>query len=611
MTLCRLLHDVRRILLVGTAVLLTLLCCDSAKAAQINEPAVKGSYYEAEVPDTLDLAERGRLGLAHFFAIMRDEDNYEMPFDIYFMPRDNNGPVAMMQLVSLGCCQEKVLEALAFLRLMTGSTEQMDREAKMVEMMVSMLGKDGLLWGPAASPKRPWMKISEPFVYTHGQGRMLRAMNTWYQYTGNREWLNRIDAMVDGLDKKLVEHKGDYAYFPVHGYYDGEYCSSCYVAKGWKDTVEPPNEKFGEEGSLFNHQGHMPGAMATSYLFTKNEKALRLSCELIRFLMKPKFWADWKQGDYPLVAGADHAHWQGHWHGHINTLRAILDYAAVIHDPRLMLFARDGYEWGRQKNLGRIGYFENQGCATARMIGLAIKLSDLGVGDYWEDVDQYIRNQGTEMQVVPEDMPYLRKLAGQNLNKETEKLLEKSVGGFAGNPTKDCVYLCCTPHGYMGMFYAWDATLRYQDGVARVNLLLNRASPWMDVDSYLPYEGKVVLKNKEAKEAFVRIPLWADKNAVHCRVGQREVQNVWFGQYLRFTNLEAKDVVTIEFPMVERIEKWTVGNMVHTCRFKGNTLVEMTPPLAPGVYGRRQELLKGKAPMRKVTRYVTPSVLKW
>ena len=29
----------------------------------------------------------------------------------------------------------------------------------------------------------------------------------------------------------------------------------------------------------------------------------------------------------------------------------------------------------------------------------------------------------------------------------------------------------------------------------RYNLLLNRASPWMDIDSYIPYEGKVVLKN--------------------------------------------------------------------------------------------------------------------
>ena len=29
-----------------------------------------------------------------------------------------------------------------------------------------------------------------------------------------------------------------------------------------------------------------------------------------------------------------------------------------------------------------------------------------------------------------------------------------------------------------------------------VNLLLNRASPWVDVDSHIPYEGRVDLKVK-------------------------------------------------------------------------------------------------------------------
>jgi hypothetical protein len=121
----------------------------------------------------------------------------------------------------------------------------------------------------------------------------------------------------------------------------------------------------------------------------------------------------------------------------------------------------------------------------------------------------------------------------------------------------------------------------------------------------------VVLKNKEAREALVRIPLWVDKNAVRCRIGQREVKNVWFGQYVRVANLEAKDVVTIRFPMVARTEKWTLDGVVRTCRFKGNTLIDISPPLDPALYGRRHEFLKDKAPLRKVTRYVTPLVLKW
>lgn len=575
---------------------------------QINAPAMPGSYYAAEAPDTLDLAERARLGLNHFLDIMRDEYDYEMPLTIDFP-----SPVTLqMHGNSLGGCQPKAMEAMAFLRLMTGSKEGLAREAKMLEMMVSMFGKDGLHWVPG-SPDKKWLNISEPFAMVHGQGRILRAMVAWSQYTGDPTWTDRISGLVNGIDRVVV-HKKDYAYFPVRGHYEAEYLRSCYTEKGWRDVGEPANEKFGEEGSLFNHQGHVPGGMATSYLLTGNKDALRLSGELVSFLTKPNFWADWERGDYPGVAGAEHAHWQGHWHGHINTLRAILDCAVVANDPRLMAFVRDGYEWARQLNLARIGYFDDQGCACGRIIGLAVKLSLAGVGDYWEDVDQYIRNHGIEMQIVPQDMEYLRSLSRGQLDEAAARRLATAIGGYAGRASKNCTWLCCSPHGLMGVFYAWDGILRYSGGAARINLLLNRASPWMDVDSHLPYEGKVVLRNKQAREVFARVPLWADKNAIRCRVNNGEVAKVWFDQYLRFQGLRPGDILTLEFPMVETTEKWTLGNQVHTCRFRGNTLTEISPPLPNGLplYKRRAEECKAaKAPMKKVTRYVTPHVLKW
>ncbi len=571
---------------------------------RINSPEIDGSYYEAAVPDTLDLAERARLGLQYFTEITREDYNYEMPLTIPFTPAEG-GPVMNMHGNALGACQWKVAEAMALERLMTGSKEGLDRERKMLEMMVSMFGEDGLHW-VAGSPDKPWLNIPEPFVMVHGQGRVLRAMDAWYQYTGNPVWNDRINGLVNGIDK-IVVHKGDYAYFPVHGRYEGEYIRSCYVKEGWGDTVEPTNEKFGEEGSLFNHQGHVPGGMATWYLLSGNKDALRLSGELVRFLIKPQFWADWSKGDYPGVVGADHAHWQGHWHGHLNTLRAILDYAVATGDTRLMAFVRDGYEWSRQINLARIGYFDSQGCGTGRIIGLAVKLSYYGIGDYWEDVDCYIRNHGIEMQIVPEDMDYIRGLAGTNLNATAETLLTKNIGGFAGRPSKDCTWLCCSPHGYLGIFYAWDGILRYDKGIARVNLLLNRASPWMDIDSYLPYEGKVVIKNKQAKEAFVRIPLWVDKDAVQATLGEGKLANTWFGQYLRFENIKAGDVLTIEFPMVETKEKW--GG--HNCHFKGNTLIETSPPIHPCLYTRRRQFLENHAPSKNVVRHVTEKVLLW
>ena len=617
-----------------------------------NLPAQSGAYYQDTVPDTLDLAERARLGLGYFTGLLDPKLGYEMPLTCNFSK--TQPPYMVYNLNSIGTCQAKALEVMAYLRLMTGSKKDLDREKGMIDMMVSNLGEDGLYWVPG-SPDKPWLGILEPFAATHGQARMMRAMIAWYQYSGDPVWKTRIDRMVNGLDRTFVVHKDNYAYVPNQGFNPEEYLRSCYTRKGWKDTAEPRNEKEGEEGSLFNHQGHTPGALATWYQLSGNKQGLRLSGELVRFLTKPKFWGDfstltaddiakyepWQQfpaksgSEYPDVIGAEHAHWQGHLHGHINTLRAILEYALAANDSQLKAFVRDGYEWTRQSGFTRIGYIgDGQGCGVGRLIGLAVKLSNASIGDYWEDVDQYIRNQGTEMQAMPEDREYLESLAkGKPAPPAmegfpgdircTDHVIEKSIGGFAGHISKDVVWLCCSPHGCMGLFYAWDGMLQYENGTVRVNLLLNRASPEVDLYSYLPYEGKVVLKNKQAREALVRIPLWVDRQQVRVRVGTKDVANTWLGNYLRLQDLKPHDLVTIEFPMRETTEKWTVPKLhrfsqgpaqeVYTCRFRGNTLVEITPSLfgSPLYRSRPKQYQTPRAPMIEVTRFVTPMIVKW
>src|ERR1039457_5841476 len=46
---------------------------------------------------------------------------------------------------------------------------------------------------------------------------------------------------------------------------------------------------------------------------------------------------------------------------------------------------------------------------------------------------------------------------------------------------------CCTGNGARALYYAWRAILGQERGVLRVNLLLNRVSPWADVDSHILY----------------------------------------------------------------------------------------------------------------------------
>ena len=91
-------------------------------------------------------------------------------------------------------------------------------------------------------------------------------------------------------------------------------------------------------------------------------------------------------------------------------------------------------------------------------------------------------------------------------------------------------------------------------------------------------------------------------------------------------NLRAGDVVTIEFPLKEKIERWSAplqqsgyvlplpAGTVYTMKFKGNTLIEITPPLVPGTWlyqDRADKYKAAKAPMRSVTRYVADQRLQW
>jgi len=127
---------------------------------------------------------------------------------------------------------------------------------------------------------------------------------------------------------------------------------------------------------------------------------------------------------------------------------------------------------------------------------------------------------------LPEDIPHIKEV-GQGKpappvhpTVTTDHVIERTMGGFSSSrtPLKSFRIVLLHPRQH-GTFYAWDGALRYADGRAQVNLLLNRASPWLDVDSHLPFQGKVVLRNKAAREIWVRIPLWTDSKQVRCNIG--------------------------------------------------------------------------------------------
>ena len=282
-------------------------------------------------------------------------------------------------------------------------------------------------------------------------------------------------------------------------------------------------------------------ALACQYRFKRNAEALDLGMRLTRFGLKGPMWEGFSSLAYP---GNQQGIFAGHFTGNVHFLNALLDMGMAQKSEAMKQRARQGYELTRRVGIMRMGWYpswimnasetfgrskdlhgvcDSGGIAAALM--LAVKLSDAGIGDYWDDVDYIVRNELIEQQFTDARV-MLGKAGG-----DPQNLIERFVGGCGtGEPTamKPEISGVATAATAAAFYHAWHGITRYDKDakLAQVNLLLNRVSPWLDVESYLPYEGKVILRNKQASAILVRLPMWlndrlptwdADQMAVTCK----------------------------------------------------------------------------------------------
>lgn len=615
---------------------------------------MNGEAYEAEVPDTLDLAKRAELVIN---ALTGSADEKFFNESCQCCHIDHNPPY--MNWNWNGPCMQKPVHALPLMRVMSGSTQNADIDNKMLEAITRDISTDGLWWMPVKD--RPWR---EPFkqdqVWPAVQGRLMAALLEWYRVDNNQNWLTLVERLAGGLIKIALRNEDRAWYY------------TAYTRNGWEVDETPSADIIGTlKGTTTSKEpDKSPGngtiglplwALSQWYAVSGDKQALDLADSLARFYMKPMMWGS--IGPEMLV-GKEHGHWQGHFHERTFGVKGLLAYAIVRGDARIMRFVQEFYEYARCFGIARMGFFPavlrplepyawqkegpnaglylaadgsapqcNEGCATADMIWLAVNLSLAGIGDYWDDVDQYTRNDLVEHQILRRDLIEAMTAAGPvhklDPRIETDEcVIDRSIGGFLGGGDPTVFYgwwtMCCLGNCAVALHDAWNSILTHENGVVKVNLLLNRASAWLDVDSYLPYEGKVVLKNKTARTVYLRKPLWVDKAAIRCHINGKAFTPHWVGSYLAVTELNGREEVTVEFPMVETTETYTLPSYPdrYTLHMRGNTLVDISPRPAPAYIkmgsddGHAFEVKKGypiylrdyyrldKAPLKTVIRYI-------
>jgi hypothetical protein len=314
---------------------------------------------------------------------------------------------------------------------------------------------------------------------------------------------------------------------------------------------------------------------------------------------------------------------------------ALLEYSYVANDPRLARFVRNAYQYQLSHyGLPRIGMF-GEGCTDGDMVALSIMLSDSGQGDYWDDTDSYVRNHLIESMFTDEErirnLDRVSPVADIHTPQDSaDEVIRRSIG-VIGSPglTRMVPFSigCCTGNVTQGMYYAWSSAVRHRNKMTTVNLLINRASPWLDLDSYLPYQGRVILKNKTSERVSVRIPAWVNRSQLQCQVNGEGVIPAAVGNFLVFEQLKPSDTIKLEFPVKEETEYYTYrdggfaslneinedAGIIYTLRFRGNTLVDVSPREDEGYYPiyMRNQYKQSQTPEREVTRYVAPRPIRW
>jgi len=598
---------------------------------------------QIDVPASLDLVERAELGLNGLLARLDPEVDYELfGVNLYSWP-----PYMSHGSTSWSGMMPKYLEAVALLRCMSGSDHLRDIEQGLLQATLKNVEEDGLIYD-CADPRRPWnvgagygsLEWNEDYSCLAGDGRLVCGMDFYYQLTGDEIWKRQMKRTAERM-LELAIIKDDYAYHPDPGLGND---FSWPRKSGWVKKDEPAGPKEGQEGAVTFYQAQPIRGWVRWYKHSGDERMLDISRRFTRFVMKPKFWGESDEPENERLRG----HWESHIHAELGALRGILEYALVANDYRALEFVRDAWEWRRQG--GRYSYCPQlgchsgtEGCVVGDIPALAIQLSDAGMGDFWDDADAVARNSLAEVQYRDADsMRALGELAkGKNLFPEsplpgqisTERVVERALGAIStsiagGYMIGPSSWGCCNANANQAFYYIWEAVVRYGGGVATINLFFNRFSPWLDVISYLPFEGKVVLKNKMARRINVRIPAWIMPADLRCTVNGKSASPVWQGRYAQFDGLKGTETLILDFPL--RKESLYFAGLRLNAEFKGTTCLSTVPAgesfpasphpkivLRPGqeepgirIFDR-PEYQADKAPMRQVRYYSPDKLIRW
>ena len=617
-----------------------------------------GDSYDALVPATLDPAERARLSVN----FLTRTSNPNMDYEPYNMVELMVDPPVMWHHMGDFATQGKYLEVLPMARIMSGSRQNLDLEHAWLKVMLKTQGPDGLLYDPTSG--RPWVLegggymlpqgearegVEQVCTLGYGKARLLVGFCIRAQLDPDGPWRDAARRLAEGIKKTLIVD-GDNAYMFDHWTVPG------------REVVKPEKPPLGiiAGGNAWNALA----LIQYGDLFDDAE-SIDLAEKLLHYIF---FDSGYFKPDGRFMSEGKGDGW-AHFHTHGMAIIAALHLIMRTGDKELLEPALKAYEYGIRAGDGTVGFFPeavhesgpdfmgdqhsykyhtSESCEVADMIIAAILFSKLGI-DKWDDADRWTRNQYAENQLTQvnwitdgrldyskavitdshRDMFYRKGIY------TNDNVAERAIGGFASHPSANdfighpeflvSISNCCSGNGPRAFYYVWRDTLTYDLGeimwtfdrpILRVNLLFNRASKWADVDSHIPYAGRVDVKVKQNLKLEVRIPEWVEPEQARCEVDGVAREPTFKGRYAKLGEVDAGQTAVLTFPIPERTKKVHIqgppgGVNEYTLVLRGNTVVAIDPPGRYLPLYQRGHTRTGKTLWRKVRRFVSDDEIPW
>lgn len=573
------------------------------------------------IPDTLDLAERAHIALNAMLNVA--DDDYEgIPFFSGFLQSDENNPAWMSHgNWDFGSSHGRLVDSIALVRAMTGTTEGEEIEARYRDNLLSFIKPDGLCYRRNTFTPEEMARLGTPFrpgASMIDQRAVILGLGTWYAATGDERVRSYADRHVAAL-KRIARKERESWYYPASEYFED----------GWP-SLDAVNTRLAYDPCAM--WGRQVNPLLSWHLLSGSDDALEL-CENFVANIVERSGAFLPDGSFNGAL----EYRNGHFHTRMGTLHSIAKFASYTGNAQLITWVERSLRWALTTWCTCFGWtpgdmhdqgYEHETCTLVDAIGCAIELAKCGYTEYWQVAERFLRNHLVESQLVDTSWVVQLDTKARDIpqQKTFYKVGDRLRGAFAGYAApNDFVYsgvkgrghimdvqTCCVASGARGLFYGWNNIVTESRGRVSINLLLNRTTPWLDVESSLPFEGKVTLRiQRDLQDLVCRMPNWAHYGAAQVRYQGGEGERLETGRtlpvinrvFLRLGQVSRGDTVTLTFPVAEQETMERAVDDLYQVGWLGDNVRTIAPEGSYLKLYNRPEVAPRPAPQKNADRY--------